>query len=476
MPHHANDRDVVQGRRLWDLPAELPGHPGDVDRRRRVPDLSDGLQPHADVRARLGAVRRHFHLLLGRGGAGVASWSGSGGTRRASPRPQGGWVRRRRGLVKPGAIAEGDPRVLPGRVRQLARFAGESKSRVGSASSWRSTARRRGSTRSRRPGGSRLPRYILYLLPVIGFIGTVEGDLQGPDEHQPGPADGQEPRRVHEQPDERDLGAAGGLRQHACWPCSSAPALMLVQTLVYKRSEDLLGPGRPLGGRDGSCPGSARAQEHPLAAGVAEALAPHLEAMRRDLMAAPGADQPRLAGPRRPDGRGGSARTSRGSPARSTSCPWRWPACTRGAQAINRAGQDLARPRHARRRRRPARGVGILCGRIEVAMTTNVEPTLRSRSRTSSRGNRPRHQGDRGALAVLGLLLRALQPRQPGATGEDPAQPQGRPSTCSTSAWSRATPSTGASSSVPSAPTPSSRRRRMQREESIHRFGAFCLR
>ena len=30
-----------------------------------------------------------------------------------------------------------------------------------------------------------LTRYILYLLPVIGFIGTVEGISQGADEHQP---------------------------------------------------------------------------------------------------------------------------------------------------------------------------------------------------------------------------------------------------------------------------------------------------
>ena len=62
-------------------------------------------------------------------------------------------------------------------------------------------------------------------------------------------------------------------------------ALMLVQTLVHRRSEDLLARiDRWV--VDHVLPRAGSEAEHPLAAGVSEALAPHLEAMRRDLMAA----------------------------------------------------------------------------------------------------------------------------------------------------------------------------------------------
>ncbi len=94
-----------------------------------------------------------------------------------------------------------------------------------------------------------LPKYILYLLPVIGFIGTVEGiskalmnislvlpmvkDLDG---------------------FMSNLTSVTSALQVAFDSTLLAlflsAALMLVQTLVYKRSEDLLGPGRPLGGRE----------------------------------------------------------------------------------------------------------------------------------------------------------------------------------------------------------------------------------
>ena len=52
-----------------------------------------------------------------------------------------------------------------------------------------------------------LTRYILYLLPVIGFIGTVEG-ISRLDEYQQGAADGEEPRRIPDKFDERDGGFA----------------------------------------------------------------------------------------------------------------------------------------------------------------------------------------------------------------------------------------------------------------------------
>ena len=76
--------------------------------------------------------------------------------------------------IKPGAIAEGDRRVLPSRVRQLANFASESKS---PSVSQLMEVNREGSGLDQEQAAGRftLPRYILYLLPVIGFIGTVEG-------------------------------------------------------------------------------------------------------------------------------------------------------------------------------------------------------------------------------------------------------------------------------------------------------------
>ena len=51
-----------------------------------------------------------------------------------------------------------------------------------------------------------LTRYILYLLPVIGFIGTVEGISKALMNISKVLAAGQGPRRLPEQPDRRDLG------------------------------------------------------------------------------------------------------------------------------------------------------------------------------------------------------------------------------------------------------------------------------
>ncbi|AMV38151.1 MotA/TolQ/ExbB proton channel family protein [Planctomyces sp. SH-PL62] len=67
-----------------------------------------------------------------------------------------------------------DGRVLPVRVRQLAGHARESRS--GSASQLMEVNREAsGLDQEHAAGRFTLTRYILYLLPVIGFIGTVEG-------------------------------------------------------------------------------------------------------------------------------------------------------------------------------------------------------------------------------------------------------------------------------------------------------------
>ena len=86
-----------------------------------------------------------------------------------------GWLGSKgEGLVKPGAIAENDRRVLAGRVRQLAGFADQSRS-APPAQLMEINREGSGLDQEQAAGRFTLARYILYLLPVIGFIGTVEG-------------------------------------------------------------------------------------------------------------------------------------------------------------------------------------------------------------------------------------------------------------------------------------------------------------
>jgi biopolymer transport protein ExbB/TolQ/uncharacterized protein YukE len=279
-----------------------------------------------------------------------------------------GWIGSKgEGLIKAGAIAEGDQRVLPGRVRQLARFAVESKS--ASVSQLMEVNREAsGLDQEQAAGRFTLPKYILYLLPVIGFIGTVEGiskalmnislvlpmvkDLDG---------------------FMSNLTSVTSALQVAFDSTLLAlflsAALMLVQTLVYKRSEDLLGRvDRWV--VEMVLPKVSSTQEHPLAAGVSEALAPHLEAMRRDLMLAlePATRALQELSSRMGEGLGPHVERFAGS---VDKLPIALAGLHEGAQAIHRVGNDLARLGGLDDGVR--KGVGIL-GRIEVAMT-NVEPT-----------------------------------------------------------------------------------------------------
>lgn len=281
-----------------------------------------------------------------------------------------GWLDHRSGgLVKPGAIAESDRRVLPSRVRQLASFAGES----GSASVGQlMEVNREGSGLDQEQAAGRftLPRYILYLLPVIGFIGTVEGiskalmnislvlpmvkDLDG---------------------FMNNLTSVTSALQVAFDSTLLAlflsAALMLVLTLVYKRSEDLLGRvDRWV--VEKALPKVGAGAEHPLAAGVSEALAPHLEAMRRDLMAALAPATLALQELSARMGEGLGPHVDRF--ARSVDrLPDALSGLHQGAEAFGRLGDALAHLEPLDDGVR--RGVGIL-GRIEAAMA-NVEPTAR---------------------------------------------------------------------------------------------------
>ena len=279
-----------------------------------------------------------------------------------------GWLGGQGGaLVKAGAIDKADRRVLPARVRQLSVFAAESRS---ASVSQLMEVNREGSGLDGEQAAGRftLPRYILYLLPVIGFIGTVEGiskalmnislvlpmvkDLDG---------------------FMSNLTSVTSALQVAFDSTLLAlflsAALMLVQTLIYKRSEDLLARvDRWV--VEHVLPKVGASADHPLAAGVSEALAPHLEAMRRDLAAAmePAARALQELSARMGEGLGPHVRRFAESVDR---LPTALSGLHEGAQAIGRVGDDLARLGALDDGVR--RGVGIL-GRIEAAMA-NVEPT-----------------------------------------------------------------------------------------------------
>src|SRR4051812_20569908 len=218
----------------------------------------------------------YFWAVLALGRELVRLWRNEGAFAEAK-----GWLDPTRAeVVRPGAIAADDRRVLPARVRQLATYAAEARE---ATASQLMEVHREGSglDQEQMAGRFTLPRYILYLLPVIGFIGTVEGiskalmnislvlpmvkDLDGFMSNL--------------------TGVTSALQiafDSTLLALFLSAALMLVQTLVYRRSEDLL----------------ARVDrwvvEHVLprvgtedatALKVSEAVATHLERLRLDLLA-----------------------------------------------------------------------------------------------------------------------------------------------------------------------------------------------
>ena len=150
-----------------------------------------------------------------------------------------GWLDPTRAtVVRAGAIADDDRRILPARVRQLAAYAAEA--REPSASQLMEVHREgSGLDQEHAAGRFTLPKYILYLLPVIGFIGTVEGISKALMNIS----------RVL--PMVKDLDAflnnltsvTSALQiafDSTLLALFLSSALMLVQTLVYRRAEDLL--------------------------------------------------------------------------------------------------------------------------------------------------------------------------------------------------------------------------------------------
>jgi biopolymer transport protein ExbB/TolQ len=143
-----------------------------------------------------------------------------------------------RGEAKGRGLAGDDARVLPSRIRQLAHYLQESRTpSVGQLME----INREGSALDQEhlAGRFTLTRYILYLLPVIGFIGTVEGISKALMNIS----------RVLPMVKNLDgfmseLTSVTSALQIAFDSTLLAlflsAALMLVQTLVFRRSEDLL--------------------------------------------------------------------------------------------------------------------------------------------------------------------------------------------------------------------------------------------
>jgi biopolymer transport protein ExbB/TolQ len=244
-------------------------------------------------------------------------------------------------LAAPATIPETDRRVLPARLKGLAASTGAPVAQL-------MELNREGSGLDQEEAAGRftLPKYILYLLPVIGFIGTVEGiskalmnisivlplvkDLDGFMSKLTGVTSA--------------LQIAFDSTLLALFLSS---ALMLVQTLVHRRSDDLLARvdrwvvehalGRLAGPQsDDSALGVIAQKLDELAARMGVGLGPHVERFAKSVETLPSA----LAG------------------------------LHRGAEAIDRLGQDLSAVGSTSESVR--KGVAAL-GRIETALAQGEE-------------------------------------------------------------------------------------------------------
>jgi biopolymer transport protein ExbB/TolQ len=136
-------------------------------------------------------------------------------------------------LTDPSTIAEDERRILPSRLRQIAAAHGSASGRM------ELNREASGLDQEAAAGRFTLTRYILYLLPVIGFIGTVEGISKALMNIS----------RVLPMVKNLD-GFMGNLTSvtsalqiafdSTLLALFLSAALMLAQTLVIRRSEDLL--------------------------------------------------------------------------------------------------------------------------------------------------------------------------------------------------------------------------------------------
>ncbi|MDR3636599.1 MAG: MotA/TolQ/ExbB proton channel family protein [Isosphaeraceae bacterium] len=179
------------------------------------------------------------------------------------------------------AVSEDDDRVLPRRFRQLAATHSEA---TAPSVSHVMELNREGSALDQEHAAGRftLTRYILYLLPVIGFIGTVEGISKALMNISV------------VLPEVKDLdkflqnltGVTSALQiafDSTLLALFLSAALMLVQTLVFRRSEDLLARvDRWIVEHVLPKLGTA---ETSAVAGLAQVVVPQMEQLRREIAA-----------------------------------------------------------------------------------------------------------------------------------------------------------------------------------------------
>jgi biopolymer transport protein ExbB/TolQ len=191
-------------------------------------------------------------------------------------------IRRRKGDHQPssGAIPADDRRILPARLRQLGGYVEETYAPT-VAQLMELNREGSGLDQEHAAGRFTLTRYILYLLPVIGFIGTVEGISKALMNIS----------KVLPMVKNLDgfmnnlTGVTSALQiafDSTLLALFLSAALMLVQTLVFRRSEDLLARvDRWV--VENVLPGVGH--EDPMAAGLAEAIGPHLDRLRIEIAA-----------------------------------------------------------------------------------------------------------------------------------------------------------------------------------------------
>lgn len=270
------------------------------------------------------------------------------------------------------AIDATDSRLLPSRLRQLDGHArGQSAPTVGQLMELNREVS--GLDQERTAARFTLTRYILYLLPVIGFIGTVEGISQALGNIS----------IVLPMVKELDgfLGNLTGVTSALQVAFDStllalflSAALMFVQTVIYRLAEDHLARVDAWV-VEHALPGLGRAE------GPDEALAPHLDRMREELIAAL---TDRL-------GEGFGPSVDRFAESVNT-LPAALGELRRGAEAIGRLGDDLGAVGEANE---SIRRVLAAMARIEAALSD--QPSVESQLEPIRRGV------DRATVAVESL-------------------------------------------------------------------------
>ena len=307
------------------------------------------------------------------------------------------------------AIPDEDHRILPRRVRQLVSYLQDSHN---PSVTQLMEVNREGSGLDQEQVAGRftLTRYILYLLPVIGFIGTVEGISRALMNIS----------KVLPMVKELDgflsnlTGVTSALQiafDSTLLALFLSAALMLVQTLVFRRSEELLAKVDrwivehvlPKVGN-----------EDPMVDRLAEVIGPRLDELGE-----------RLGRMLEPSVRAVQEQAEKLSEslrvpiAQFSSEMHRLPEALasfkQGAEVIGRIGDDLE-----------AIGSASMSLKYGVASLTRIESALGEMGRTGSQLNeiharaRTRRHGDRIAGRLLVGRLRTFQPRNARTTGEEP--------------------------------------------------------